>query len=399
MVKRSALIFLLVILGTAFIGSAWAEEQTRPKPERGFVAAMAYPGITIGADDKVRVDLKVINIGLADETVLFEVTAKPEGWSADIKGYGKIISGVFLPFEDSKNLTFSAEPESKPDKLPAGTYDFEVTARTTDGLHEQKTTLKVVVMAKEKVSEAIKLTTSYPVLKGPSDAKFEFSLDVENDSEEDALFNLSAAAPEGWEISFKPAYEQKQISSLRIKAGQSKSVGVEVSPARDAQAGEFPVKVRVSSTGAKSDADLVVLLTGTYEIKAGTPNGLLSAATQTGQGTTVSIYVRNDGSALQKEVSFVSFKPENWKVEFKPEKLTDLKPGELKQVEVVIDPAENALVGDYAIGVSAQGEKSNSDVEFRITVKASSTWGWIGVAIIVLVILGLAFTFRRLGRR
>ena len=402
MTKRSVLIGLIVIVVMALtvVGPVSAGED-KDKPERGFVAAFVYPGVTLGQSDKVRVDLKVKNTGRSNETILFKIVEKPKNWKAEIKGYGKIVSGVFLAEDDDRSMTFSAEPKGrgKNDKLPPGTYRFRLKAETQDGALVQETGLDLKVVAKDKVSEEIKLTTSYPVLKGPSDAKFEFSLDVNNDSDEDALFNLAATAPEGWEISFKPAYEQKQISSLRIKANQSKSVGVEVTPPRKAETGDYPIKVRVQSKSAKAEAELKVTLTGTYKIKAGTPNGLLSTATQPGQQSTVSVYVRNDGSALQKEVSFVSFKPENWKVEFKPKKLENLKAGELKQVEMIITPSEEALVGDYSVGVNVQGEKANSNVELRVTVKAASTWGWIGIGIIFLVILGLAVIFKRLGRR
>ena len=66
-------------------------------------------------------------------------------------------------------------------------------------------------------AEDIQITTSYPVLRGQTDATFEFSLDVANKSEADRTFNLAAQAPEKWEVNFKPGYEQKQISSLRIR--------------------------------------------------------------------------------------------------------------------------------------------------------------------------------------
>jgi uncharacterized membrane protein len=57
------------------------------------------------------------------------------------------------------------------------------------------------------------------------------------------------------------------------------------------------------------------------------------------------------------------------------------------------------LIGDYSVSVQTQGEKANQDTEFRVTVRAASAWGWIGVGIIALVIVGLAVTFRVLGRR
>ncbi len=95
----------------------------------------------------------------------------------------------------------------------------------------------------------------------------------------------------------------------------------------------------------------------------------------------------------------MTFKPENWNVEFTPEKIDTLAPDELKQVEVTITPYKDALVGDYSVGVEIQGEKASKSLEFRTTVKASAAWGWVGIFIIVGVIGGLTMLFRKLGRR
>lgn len=95
----------------------------------------------------------------------------------------------------------------------------------------------------------------------------------------------------------------------------------------------------------------------------------------------------------------MSFKPENWKVEFNPEKIDVIEPGDFEQVELTITSYEDALVGDYSVSVSVEGEKANKAMEFRTTVKASAAWGWIGIAIIVIVIAGLFGLFRWLGRR
>ena len=73
--------------------------------------------------------------------------------------------------------------------------------------------------------------------------------------------------------------------------------------------------------------------------------------------------------------------------------------GDLKQVEVAITSAEQALVGDYSVSLAVEGEKTTKDVELRVTVQASTVWGWLGIGIIVLVIAGLVFMFVRLGRR
>jgi uncharacterized membrane protein len=120
---------------------------------------------------------------------------------------------------------------------------------------------------------------------------------------------------------------------------------------------------------------------------------------QRGKAANLSIYVKNTGSATNHDISFVSFKPENWKVSFKPERIDAIEAGDFKQVEVTITPGEEALVGDYSTALNVKGEKASDDIEFRVTVKASTAWGWVGIGIIVFVISGLCGLFVYLGRR
>jgi uncharacterized membrane protein len=174
---------------------------------------------------------------------------------------------------------------------------------------------------------------------------------------------------------------------------------VEIKPSILAQAGQYPIKMTVTAGEAKAEIELIVELTGTYKLEAGTPTGLLSLDARQGKTANVSFYVKNTGSATNNNISFMSFKPENWKVEFTPEQIDTLEPGELQQVEMSITPYDEALIGDYSVAVEVQGEKTSKTLEFRTSVKASAAWGWIGIAIIVVVIVGLTGLFRWLGRR
>ena len=176
-------------------------------------------------------------------------------------------------------------------------------------------------------------------------------------------------------------------------------MAVAVSPFALAEPGEYPIKIRVASEKAKAEAELNVILTGTYKLEAATSNGLLSLNAVRGEPANLSFFVRNNGSATQTNVRFLSFKPENWKVEFNPEVLETLGPGELKQVELTVTPSEQALVGDYSVALRVEGEKANANLELRTTVKASSAWGGLGIGIIIIVVAGLVFLFIRMGRR
>jgi uncharacterized membrane protein len=392
-------LLLSFFLPSFLFGQEKKKEDLEKRPERSIEMAAEYPAVEVPPEKEVSFDLIFHNKGRSDENVNVWIDSSPKGWRARIKTYQFTVMGVHVPSGEDKRLTFEAVPGKD---VKPGDYEFKVKAQTPDGQFKMAQTILIKVKEKEKGAKEVKgvrLTTSYPVLRGPSDAKFEFSVEVESKLDKDAIFDLFAQGPEGWEVNFKPAYESKFISSLRLKANQSQSVAIEVKPFMLAKAGEYPINVRVSSGDARADVKLAVVITGTYDFEVGTTTGLLSLDARQGKPANMSFYIKNTGTATNHDIKFMSFKPENWKVEFKPEKIASIEPGDLKQVEVTITPYEEALVGDYSVGVSVEGEKVKKTLEFRVTVKASTAWGWIGIGIIVVVVVGLTGLFRWLGRR
>lgn len=389
---------LSFFLPSFLIGQERKKEEEK-RPDRLIEMAAEYPVVEVPTQEEVSLDLIFHNKGKSNENVDIWIDSSPKGWKARVKTYQFTVMGAHVPSGEDKRLTFEAIPDKN---IKPGDYEFRIKAQTPDGRFKMAQTILIKVKEKEKgakEAKGVKLTTSYPVLRGPSDAKFEFSVEVESKLDKDAVFDLFAQGPEGWDMNFKPAYESKFISSLRLKANQSQSVAVEVKPAMLAKAGEYPINVRVSSGDARADAKLTVIITGSYGLEVGTLTGLLSLEAKQGNPANMSIYVKNTGTAANHDIKFMSFKPENWKVEFKPEKIDVIEPGDLKQVEVNITPYEEALVGDYSVGAEVQGEKVSKNIEFRVTVRASTAWGWIGIGIIVVVIGGLTGLFRWLGRR
>jgi uncharacterized membrane protein len=389
---------LAVALAASPLARAQEEKERRDlRPERGIALFTEFSGVIVPLGESVRMDLTVENKGRRDETVALKFSAIPKGWQAALRGGSFTVTGVSVPDGKSRTLTFSAEPERG---LAPGTYVFGIEGTTGDGKLTAAQTITVTTRERSRLGAGdIQITTSYPVLRGQTDARFEFSVDVANKNENDRTFDLAAQAPEKWEVNFKPGYEAKQISSLRIRGGGSQTVAVEVTPHREATAGEYPILVRVTAGESKGDARLMVVLTGIYKLEAGTATGLLSLEAVTGKPTTVSLLVKNTGSAVNRGITLTAFKPENWKVEFKPEKIEALEPGATKQVEVTITSAAQALVGDYSVGLTFDGEKASKTVELRVTAKAPTAWGWIGIGLIALAIGGMGGLFAWLGRR
>lgn len=383
----TAVIWLMI----SFTNPAFGARRLSVSPE--------YTGISVAQGEEVSVDLIVSNQGTRDENVFLEITSVPEGWDATIKTFKYPVTGAFVRSDNTKTLTFEARPVGE---VPPGEYDFTISWKTRDGVLGSKTGVRVKVTkeVKEKATGGVEISTEYPVLRGPTDASFEFSLKVKNKLNKDGIFSLGSRAPENWEINFKPAYEEKLISSVRLKAGGSQSLGVEVKPDPTAKPGEYPIVIEVSSPEASGEAKLTVKLTGTRELKMGTADGLLSLDAVRGEKANLSFYVRNNGSATLNSLEFMSVKPKRWEVKFSPEKIGSLAPGEISQVEAEITPPDQALVGDYSVQlVTKAGKRLSKNLELRVTVRASAAWGWIGVGIIVLVVAGLVYLFIRLGRR
>ena len=395
--KFFSILLITVILSLVIPSYIFAQEEKKDlRPERGIAVYPEYSGVTVSKGEDIKMDLTVENKGRTDETIDVKISTIPKGWKALLKGGSFLVSGLFVSNGKSRTLSLSLEPDKT---IGVGTYDFQFDAQTADGKFTSTQKMTVTVQEKTAMADDIQITTSYPVLRGQPDATFEFSLDVNNKVDVDRTFNLAAIGPEKWETNFKPSYETKQISSIRIKGGQSQSLAVQVTPPKEGQAGEYPVLVRVSSGDKKAEVKLMVILTGIFKIDAGTPTGILSLEAIAGKPANFSVFVKNTGSAINRNITFSSFKPENWEVTFKPEKIDALEPNALKQIEVTVKPASQALVGDYSVGVMVNGEKSDKTIEMRVTVRASTAWGWIGIGIIVFVIAGLSVLFVRLGRR
>ncbi|MDR1166967.1 MAG: hypothetical protein LBO66_14065 [Deltaproteobacteria bacterium] len=393
-------LFLLALLFSPALAKAQLSAASLLGSD-SFEASFTYLGETIGPEGEVSLEITLRNTGTKGDAFRVEITESPAEWTTELTRYNSVLEGIFVAGEESATLNLEAFPPGEPGSpLPEGEYPFaiKVTSQNTEKTVESRTVIKIA--SRKSSQEVLTLSTSYPEIGGPSDGRFAFSLDVKNNGPEEAKVNLAAEIPQDWEYSFKPGYEEKQISSIQVPRGQSRTVTLDVTPAYMAEVGSYPIRALAETTLGATEVSLTVNLTGTYKIRAGTLNELLSTSTEVGKPVTLSIYVLNEGSASQKDISFIAVKPENWEVTFEPESVRDLEPmGRPVPVEMTITPPPNALVGDYGVGLSVEGEKAQSALDFRVTVKAGGGWAWVGGIIIVIVVAALAWTFRRLGRR
>lgn len=358
----------------------------------GLTLSTSYPGLTVKPGETVRFTLEIQNSSLSSQSFRLATRSIPEGWKSEFQGGGREVHQVFVKRGDYETVNYQVEI---PAETEEGTYHIQVSAQGGSATD----TLALELQVSREAQLASKLLAQYPELKGPSSAVFTFKADLVNNSSQEQLYSLGAAAPPGWGVVFKPSYENKQIASLSLEPGRSQGLEIEITPPSNVKAGEYKIPIAAVSAEETIESELTVIITGNYELKLSTPTGLLSFAATAGQEKAVTLEVSNTGSADLKDVKFSSWAPSNWTVTFEPDQIPLLPAGESREVKAYVQPDSKALAGDYVVQMTARTPEATSQAEFRVSVKTSTLWGFVGLAIILLLAAGLFRTFKVYGRR
>jgi len=255
------------------------------------------------------------------------------------------------------------------------------------------------VLAQE---DTIELTTPYTKMEGTSGASFDFTVTLTYHGTEARNFDLSVTGPQDWAMYITPSYPKDQrIGDIWLDPGQTGGnvISVNVISPSWAEPGEYEVTVEAVSDEVKGTLILTPVVTAKYGMSLSTPSGLLSTKATAGKDNYFTLLITNTGSAPLENIVFSANKPTGWTVEFTPEKIDSLAASGAQNIDVNIKPGAKAIAGDYQVIISAKGTQSTSDLSIRVTVETPTVWGWVGVAIIVLVVAGLAFVFMRFSRR
>lgn len=251
--------------------------------------------------------------------------------------------------------------------------------------------------------ESIKITSKYPVVEAKSGDAFEFAIEISSILKEDRTFEFILDKPRNWVSQIKPKYEDTKISAVRMKAAQFAPEMLEVIvvplPWDLPDPDEYIMTLTVTSGNLSDTIELKAVVTARYEADFYTETGRLNTKATAGKENHVAVKLRNSGSADIDSVTFTSIKPEGWVINFNPEKVENLAPGLAQDVDVVIEPPEKTIAGDYSITIRADSEETSDRLELRVTVETPTIWGWVGIAIVLVVIAGLVVLFRQLGRR
>ncbi len=359
---------------------------------RGLALYTPYPSQSVQTGETITLPITLRSYGLAPQSVNLRVVEAAPGWRASLLGSGRLISAVYLLPDGEQSLSLQLVP---PQEVRPGTYRFRLVAEGAAGRAE----LPISLTLGQSLPKRLSLQTDLPVLRGTPTASFRYRVTLRNESDQDLLVNLEAQAPQGFQVSFTPAFGGQETTSLPIKAGESRDLDVQVTPPQRVEAKVYAVTLRALAGEARGELVVNLDITGQPQLVLTTPEGRLSGPVTGGRETPVKFVLRNTGSAAAENISFSSSEPSGWEVKFEPDKIENLPAGEEAQLTVRVKPAARAVAGDYLLTLRASAGSASASVDYRTTVQTSTLWGLVGVALVAVAVVGVGLAVARFGRR
>ena len=384
----------LMMVASLSVASVSASLAKDPSPEaiKGLYLTTDFPAVQIRAGEETTLPLTIYNYGLPPQRTALTIADKPADWKADVEGSGKPVSAAFVDYDGRANLNLKL---NIPATAKAGDYKITIQADGDDA----KSSLPISIKLAEPLAAKLTATPKFPVLRGSPKSSFDFNVAVKNESGADMTVNLRVDAPSGFTTTFKEGYSTQEITSLSIKANESKDITVAVKPAPRAPAGETPILLAIAGDKASVQAKLALDISGQPAITVTGQDERLSGEATAGQERSIPLIIRNNGTASARGVSLSATPPSGWKISFDPKEVPEIAAGEEQKVSALVTPSAKAIAGDYMVSVRASGDGVSESANYRVTVTTSTLWGVTGIAVIIAALLVLVGAVGRFGRR
>ena len=275
-----------------------------------------------------------------------------------------------------------------------------------------------IVMASQKVADApialplnaegdetLELFSKFPIVEGRSGDPFTFEVVLRWNGSSSNSFDVEVIEDlPDWEAVVLGGYPQKTVFAIGLEPartmGETISVNLYPLPGILPDPGDYTITLLVTAEGISETVELTAKVTARYLFAFYTPSGRLNAEVTAGKDNHVALRIQNTGSTPVTNIDFLSNKPQGWTVVFEPDDVDQVDPGYAAEIDCIITPPREVVPGDYILNLTTVGkEVGKREIQFRVTVLTPTVWGWVGVIVVLLVIAGLAFMFRQLGRR
>jgi uncharacterized membrane protein len=390
--RMFTLLCLILVVVTASSGlPVLAQEQ--PTPEATPTATSAaltvftsYPSQVAGIGETVTLPLQLQ--APTAQIVQLAVQDVPEGWTVSFRGANRIVESVYVQPSATATVDLRVEP---PSDVAAGVYAMTVVAQG-DG---DEATLPIALTIQEKLPPRLAFSVELPTIP---DTNFRYDVTLENEGDEDLTVTLGADASGVFEVTYQ--LNSQEVTDIPLSAGESKRLTVQARPLTDLQAGVYPITLNAQSETATATTELAAEVTGQANLSVTAPDGRLSGEAYAGQTTPFKVLIQNGGTAPVRGVELSASSPSGWSVTFEPAQIDEIAPDGQVEVTANVQPAAQAVAGDYMVTVTARPQEGTSkSVDFRITVLTSTLWGVVGIGLIAVAVGVVGIAVSRFGRR
>jgi uncharacterized membrane protein len=252
----------------------------------------------------------------------------------------------------------------------------------------------------------LKLTSDVPAYSDNSGVTFSYNVTLSYSGNDTTLVKLSVTNPTGWTDTMQ--YQNKEINTIPIgpltyNNPDTLVISVTLSPNNGVspEPGEYKMTIKATSAnGLSASLDLTAIVKDRYAITMTTPDYKLNTKAVAGKANQFTFLINNIGSATVQDITFSTSAPSGWTITYSPNKIDSLGAGQVQQVDATLTPpAGQTVAGDYSISMTASNAEVSGNIDIRVTVETPSIWGVVSIVIIVVVVIGLAILFWKLGRR
>jgi uncharacterized membrane protein len=340
------------------------------------------------AGDKVSFPITIHNYETVDETFSLSATG-PDGWSTAYDFNGKDIYQIYVPASSSKVV----------DLIVSTPYTSSIGQKTISAKIGD-TTLDLYVditSVNESADVSAKLSSQIAYIGD----KIYYDLTLDNLQAAENVYKLSLTGlPENWYYMYLESRgSSSELAETVVPASAEKSLVLSIVPPYSVGAGDYSFTAVITTPSNQTiTKDLTLKLKSGTSMTVNTDK--LAYTASAGQAFNIDVYVTNSGSgsALTNVYPSVSA-PTGWVVSSSPNSTNTIKSGETQTFVISVTPPGNIVASDYDVAVQIVSDQAQDSEDFRITIATSSYIPYIAGGIILVVLVGLVFLFRKYGRR
>jgi uncharacterized membrane protein len=353
----------------------------------------AFTDVTAETGNVIEYPITIWNKGDNEDLFLITVLSAPADWDTVLKSEDIEISSLRISAGASTSLVFEV---TIPSDYEPGSYKLILTveSKTVD----MGDTLNLGVELREASSDVEIISTFTDVTVQAGNA-IEYPLRIRNNGESDSQIRLSvASAPSNWDTKFTS--DSVEVSSFLIDAGESLNIKLEVEPPDAVETGDYSITILAESDDGKTlkDIELKATVVGSYEIEL--ELSTLYETTTIGNSVEFTAEIINQGNTPITTIYLETIIPNDWDITSTPSQISKLDPRESETFTLVVKTPADTVAGDYLITVKALSDQAESEeTDLRITAKASTSWGLIGIGLAGVAVIGLVIAFTRFKRR